>query len=59
MRSASVSIKVFGAYVALTGIALLVVPVGGVLVAANVLRDLVFVIPATLLTSIGLIAVLE
>jgi hypothetical protein len=40
-------------------IALLVAPVGGVLVAANVLRDLVFVIPATLLTSIGLIATLE
>jgi hypothetical protein len=40
-------------------IALLVAPVGGVLVAANILRDLVFVIPATLLTSIGLIAVLE
>jgi hypothetical protein len=40
-------------------IALLVAPVGGVLVAANILRDLVFVIPATLLTSIGLIAMLE
>ncbi len=40
-------------------IALLVAPVGGVLVAANILRDLVFVISATLLTSIGLIAVLE
>ena len=40
-------------------IALLVAPVGGVLVAANILRDLVFVIPATLLTSIGLIALLE
>jgi hypothetical protein len=40
-------------------IALLVAPIGGVLVAANVLRDLVFVIPATILTSIGVIAVLE
>jgi hypothetical protein len=40
-------------------IALLVAPVGGVLVAANILRNLVFVIPATLLTSIGLIAMLE
>jgi hypothetical protein len=40
-------------------IALLVAPVGGVLVAANILRDLVFVVPATLLTSIGVIVILE
>lgn len=40
-------------------IALLIAPIGGVLVAANVLRDLVFVIPATLLTALGLIAVLD
>ncbi len=40
-------------------LALLLAPVGGVLVAANILRDLVFVIPAALLTSIGLIAVLD
>jgi hypothetical protein len=40
-------------------IALLIAPIGGVLVAANVLRDLVFVVPAALLSAIGLIAVLE
>ena len=39
-------------------LALLVAPISGVLVQANVLRDLVMVIPATLLTTIGLAAVL-
>ena len=40
-------------------IALLVAPMGGVLVAANILRNLVFVIPATVLISIGVITGLE
>ena len=40
-------------------LALLVAPIGGVLVQANVLRDLIMVISATLLTTIGLAAVLE
>jgi hypothetical protein len=40
-------------------IALLIAPMGGVLVATLVLRVLVLVIPAALLTSIGLVAVLE
>ncbi len=40
-------------------ITLLVAPAGGALVNANVLRNLVFVIPATLLTAIGLITLLE
>ena len=40
-------------------LSLLIAPIGGVLVQANVLRDLVMVIPATLLTTIGLAAVLE
>lgn len=40
-------------------IALLIAPIGGVLVATLVLRVLVTVIPAALLTSIGLIAALE
>jgi hypothetical protein len=38
---------------------LLVAPIGGVLVQTNVLRDLIMVIPATLLATIGLAAVLE
>ncbi|HZY42923.1 MAG TPA: hypothetical protein VFF59_13095, partial [Anaerolineae bacterium] len=40
-------------------IALFIAPIGGVLAATLVLRVLVMVIPAALLTSIGLIAVLE
>ncbi len=40
-------------------LSLLIAPIGGVLVQANVLRDLVMVIPATLLTTIGLAVVLE
>ena len=40
-------------------LSLLIAPSGGVLVQANVLRDLVMVIPAVLLTTIGLAAVLE
>jgi hypothetical protein len=40
-------------------ITLLVAPIGGVLVQANVLRDLIMVIPATLVTTIGLAAALE
>jgi hypothetical protein len=40
-------------------IALLIAPIGGVLVATLVLRVLVMVIPAALLTSIGLVAVLD
>jgi 4-amino-4-deoxy-L-arabinose transferase-like glycosyltransferase len=40
-------------------LALLIAPIGGVLVQANVLRDLIMVIPTTLLTAIGLAAVLE
>jgi hypothetical protein len=40
-------------------LSLLVAPIGGVLVQANVLRDLVMVIPAALLTTIGLAAVLD
>ncbi|MBP7689636.1 MAG: hypothetical protein KA765_17095, partial [Thermoflexales bacterium] len=40
-------------------IALLIAPIGGVLVATLVLRVLVMVIPAALLASIGLIAVLD
>ena len=40
-------------------IALLIAPIGGVLVATLVLRVLVMVIPAALLTAIGLIAVLD
>ncbi len=40
-------------------LSLLIAPIGGVLVQANVLRDLIMVIPATLLTTIGLAAVLE
>jgi 4-amino-4-deoxy-L-arabinose transferase-like glycosyltransferase len=40
-------------------LSLLVAPIGGVLVQTNVLRDLIMVIPATLLTTIGLAAVLE
>ncbi len=40
-------------------ITLLVAPIGGALVTTNVLRDLVMVVPAALLTSIGLIAVLD
>jgi hypothetical protein len=40
-------------------LALLVAPLGGLLVQTNVLRDLVIVIPATLLITIGLAAVLE
>ena len=39
-------------------IALLTAPIGGTLVAASVQRDMVFVVPAALLTSIGLAAVL-
>ena len=40
-------------------IALLIAPIGGALVATNIVRDLVMVVPATLLSSIGLIAALE
>ncbi len=40
-------------------LSLLIAPVGGVLVQANVLRDLIMVVPATLLTTIGLAAALE
>ncbi|HEY4723044.1 MAG TPA: hypothetical protein VII92_14420, partial [Anaerolineae bacterium] len=39
-------------------IALLTSPIGGTLVAASVQRDMVFVVPAALLTSLGLAAVL-
>jgi len=40
-------------------LSLLIAPIGGVLVQANVLRDLIMVIPATLLATIGLAAVLD
>ncbi|MBI5563963.1 MAG: hypothetical protein HY870_03635 [Chloroflexi bacterium] len=40
-------------------IALLIAPAGGVLVSAYVLRILVFVVPAALLSALGLIALLE
>ncbi len=40
-------------------IALLIAPLGGTLAAATIQRDLVFVIPAALLTSIGLLVLLR
>jgi 4-amino-4-deoxy-L-arabinose transferase-like glycosyltransferase len=40
-------------------LSLLIAPIGGVLVQANVLRDLIMVIPAALLATSGLAAVLE
>jgi 4-amino-4-deoxy-L-arabinose transferase-like glycosyltransferase len=40
-------------------LALLIAPIGGVLVQANVLRDLIMIVPATLLATIGLAAALE
>jgi 4-amino-4-deoxy-L-arabinose transferase-like glycosyltransferase len=40
-------------------ITLLVSPLGGTLAAATIQRDLVFVVPAALLTAIGLIAALD
>jgi len=40
-------------------LSLLIAPIGGVLVQANVLRDLIMVVPATLLATIGLAAVLD
>ncbi len=40
-------------------LSLLIAPIGGVLVQANMLRDLIMVIPAALLTTIGLAAILD
>jgi 4-amino-4-deoxy-L-arabinose transferase-like glycosyltransferase len=40
-------------------LSLLIAPIGGVLVQANVLRDLIMIVPAAMLTTIGLAAVLE
>lgn len=40
-------------------LALFVAPIGGVLVQANVLRNLILVIPAALLTMIGVAALLD
>jgi hypothetical protein len=40
-------------------IALVIAPIGGTLAAANVLRNLVFVVPAALLSALGAITLLE